>query len=170
MNENKYKTLFEKLFVATGYEQYYTHYFEQFLEDNSCKLLNNKEFMLSIGKQFLIPFKYINKELLKYEDGNNFEKLGLLTLKYASEELQDDKQFVLEIMKMGAKYQAFEYVSEGLKDDKEFVLEVMKIKPAVFLHLSERLKQDKELKKLYNLDLIKQGKDLENVLLELIKK
>jgi len=69
-------------------------------------------------------------------------------LKYASERLKDDRNFVLKVIRENPW--ALEYASERLKDDRELVLDAIKLDQlkwgswSPFSYASERLRNDKE--------------------------
>jgi predicted RNA-binding protein (virulence factor B family) len=65
------------------------------------------------------------------------------SLQYASEELKNDKEVVLEAVKQYGR--SLLYASEELKNDKEFVLEVVKQNGDSLEYASEELKNDKEV-------------------------
>ncbi|MGZ3732343.1 MAG: DUF4116 domain-containing protein, partial [Parachlamydiaceae bacterium] len=67
----------------------------------------------------------------------------LSALEYASEELKNDKEFMLAaVQRYGS---ALQYASEELKSDKEFMLAVVERNGSAFLqYASEKLKSDKE--------------------------
>lgn len=65
------------------------------------------------------------------------------TLKFASEELRNDKDFVLKAIRRN-EY-ALRYASERLRDNKDFILEAVKQSGFNLKYASERLKHDKEI-------------------------
>ncbi len=63
-------------------------------------------------------------------------------LEYASDNLKNDKDFVLEVVKQDVR--ALEYVPDNLKNDKEFVLEAVKSNGNALKYASDNLRNDKE--------------------------
>lgn len=73
-------------------------------------------------------------------------KISGASLKYASEELRNDKEVVLEAVRQKGDYWtecALEYASEGLKNDKEVVIEAVKKNGGALEYASEKLRDDK---------------------------
>ena len=67
-------------------------------------------------------------------------------LYYATEELRDDKDVIMEAVKNDG--QILYYASERLRDDNDVVMEAIKNKPLIFKYASLRLRSDKEYAKL----------------------
>lgn len=65
-----------------------------------------------------------------------------LALRYASEEIKDDRFIVLAAIRNNQ--QAFDYASDRLKNDKAFLLALFPYTPAIFHRLNNELKNDKE--------------------------
>ncbi len=66
-----------------------------------------------------------------------------LALEFVSKELQNDKKVVLEAIK--AHPDAFQFASEELKNDKEFVLEAIEISDRIIKYASFNLRNDKDV-------------------------
>lgn len=95
-------------------------------------------------------------------------------LEFASDELRDDKEVVLEAVEKDGC--SLRLASERLKDDKEFLMSLVKKNGFSLYYASDRLKDDKEVV----LEAIKSGfslyyasdrmKDDEEVVIEAVKK
>ena len=81
------------------------------------------------------------KEQLLEAIGNDAH--SATTLKFASEELRNDKDFVLKAIRRNGY--ALQYASDGLKGDKEFILKVMQINGLTLKYASERLNDDRDV-------------------------
>ncbi|EFC48800.1 predicted protein [Naegleria gruberi] len=121
---------------------------------------------------------YRSQELRSHKDILEVEKIfvkaGFVNFENTSDELKDDKQFVLELTEQ--KRNIFSYISERLKktwnsnkeiirkivklescnftyacdelkDDKSFVLELLEQKQTIFIYVSDGLKSDKDIVK-----------------------
>jgi len=71
------------------------------------------------------------------------KKNGLALQYYAIEELQDDKEFIMEAIKKHPY--AFQYGSEELQNDKEAVMKGIKKNGVAFQYANEELRNDKEV-------------------------
>lgn len=88
-------------------------------------------------------------EMLKYR--NNREHIlnaakvkGYNFLNYASEEIQSDREFALEVLKAGGGCAWFDYPVK-YRSDKEFAIEALKQNGCFFRNLDESLQRDREL-------------------------
>ena len=87
------------------------------------------------------------KEALKAVKQNGW------ALEFASDELKNDREVVLEAVKeKGSAGFALEYASEELKNDRKVVLEAIKEYGGALKYASDELKNDPELRKLAGWD------------------
>ena len=115
------------------------------------ELQKDNEYMKEIIKEYPRQYMFVNKELAKdkelllsvitrQEKHNQFGEF----IKYASDELKDDKEIALIAVKNSLYHEAFKYISERLKDDKEVALEAV-LYGSNIKFVSDRLKDDKEV-------------------------
>ena len=99
-----------------------------------CKLiiLNNKNNSYNIIKNNIY---YNIVSLAVKQDGH--------ALKFASSDLQNDKDIVLEAVTQNAL--SLKHASIDLKNDKEFILECVKYSPNCLIYTNNNLKNDKEI-------------------------
>lgn len=72
-----------------------------------------------------------------YRTGHNF-------LNYASQEVQQDREFALEVLRAGNGAAWFDY-PEAYKDDKAFALEAVKLNGCFYRSLGDSVKADREV-------------------------
>lgn len=105
-------------------------------------LINNKKFILEI-KLFREFLKYSSEELRKDKEFIlEVVKQDGFVLEYASEELKNDKEIVLEAVKQNGN--ALGYACDRLKNDKEVMIEAVKQNGCALEYASDRLKNDKD--------------------------
>ena len=99
----------------------------------------------------------INKLNLKDTIGNDKKVIQDIGLKYAAEELRNDKDFVIEYIYLKNKFRIrrgeqgdeedvedLEYASEELRSDKHFILRIMEWNEWAFGYASAELMSNKE--------------------------
>jgi hypothetical protein len=75
---------------------------------------------------------------------NDNVSLGNESMKYASDELKNNSNFVLEAIKYNSKN--FKYASLDLQNDKEFILKAVEITGNILEYISSNLKYDKQIR------------------------
>lgn len=106
----------------------------------------NREFNLELLKVYPYAFEMVldkfksDKEVVLAVVGQEY--CGQ-ELKYASHELQSDKEIVLTALKNHEW--AFEYAGDDLKSDREFVLAAIKINASAYVEASKELQLDREI-------------------------
>ena len=71
-------------------------------------------------------------------------RTGYNFLNYASQEVQRDREFALEVLRAGKGAAWFDY-PEAYKDDKEFALEAVKLNGCFYRRLGDSVKADREI-------------------------
>ena len=89
--------------------------------DEALTIRNDREYILNAAKR----------------SGHNF-------LDYASEEVQKDRAFALEVLRAGAGAAWFRYPKQ-YQNDKAFALEALRLNGCVYRELSDELKADREI-------------------------
>ena len=89
--------------------------------DEALAIRNDREYILDAAKR----------------TGHNF-------LDYASEEVQQDRAFALEVVQAGAGAAWFRYPKQ-YQDDKDFALKALRLNGCVYRELSDELKADREI-------------------------
>jgi len=67
------------------------------------------------------------------------------SFRFASNELKNDKEFILELAKTTVGHDTYIRWPEALADDKEFMLECVKINGTLISGASQRLKSDRDV-------------------------
>ena len=112
--------------------------------DREEQKINHEEIFKEIKRGLYLnsgEFSNDKKKVLK-EIKNLNRSLGSM-LQYASEKLQDDKEVVLEAVKISC-YE-LKYASERLKADKEITLEAVKQNGLALEYADDSLKKNKEI-------------------------
>jgi hypothetical protein len=92
----------------------------------------------------LMNFKFANKEyILSAIRANSIHFTHVELLQFASEELRNDKEVVLEAIKYNKLN--FEFASTSLRDDKEVALEAVANNMQTLQYASERLRGDRDV-------------------------
>ncbi|MBR8733134.1 hypothetical protein IX329_000707 [Fusobacterium necrophorum] len=114
------------------------------------ELLKNRDFLIEVLKINTSVFRFTeqfqnDKEIVRAVIKQDIAaKRGIGLLKFASEEIRADKDFMLEMLSLDNW--ALDKASDELKDDKEFVLQAMKGKYAIPLDFASlRLRKDKDV-------------------------
>lgn len=89
--------------------------------DALLDLRNNKEYILSVAK-----------------------KTGQNLTKFASEEIQKDREFAFEVLRAAEGHFMYDY-PDYFKEDKEFAIEALKLNGCLYRALDDSLKWDKEI-------------------------
>lgn len=101
-----------------------------------------------------LDYKVIFNKELQNKGGIHMEDLMLKSLEQASEAERDNETFVLEYLKEKRKKDEFivyseetdfRFASPRLQNDKKFCLKVLEILPNSLKHMSEDLRNDKEI-------------------------
>ena len=101
-----------------------------------------------------LDYKVIFNQELQNKGGIPMEDLMLKSLEQASEAERDNETFVLEYLKEKRKKDEFivyseetdfRFASPRLQNDKKFCLKVLEILPNSLKHMSEDLRNDKEI-------------------------
>ena len=115
----------------------------QFVNEDFKK---DKEIVIAAINNYPINIQYASNEI------KNDEEIARMVvckfyqgdfLKYFSEELRNNKDFILDAVKFDGK--ALEWVSEELKNDKDVVLKAIENYPIVIQYASDELRNDKEI-------------------------
>ena len=67
------------------------------------------------------------------------------SFRFASNELKNDKEFILELAKTTVGHDAYICWSDELADDTEFMLDCVKINGTLISNASQRLKSDRDV-------------------------
>ena len=122
---------------------------EEFDEDNDLtdEQKDNEEYMLKLIKNDYFDIRFASDRL---KNDSNFILKAMKTgnsafkcLAYASDELRSNKDFIFNIFKKHGSY-IFSLVSESLKSDKEFILKLLKLEYICFAYIDYNLRNDKE--------------------------
>ena len=109
----------------------------------SNRFKDNEKFVLEAMQSQFIAIDYASERL---KNDRNFilsaVKLKGHALVHVLPKFQNDKEIVLTAVENG-NFNTFKYASDELKNDKDFVLQVLKISPYSFQYVSDKLKEDK---------------------------
>ena len=128
-----------------------------------------KKFLINLYIYSIMALEFLTsnlskyKKLLKYLDpkhrnNKNAVKIAVIghpsAMKYASDELKNNKRFIISILNETENCDLLEWVSKELKNDKSFIMEAIEICDTTFAEgkgdmgkwiLSSELKNDKEV-------------------------
>ena len=100
-------------------------------------------------------FRFVDEEIKKDKEFikhliNNFPTV----IQYASDEIKANREIVLYCIRAfknseGGSYNFYYIISDKLRDDKEIALEIIEQHHLAILNVSERLKEDKDIVKLF---------------------
>ncbi len=115
--------------------------------DNTIK--ENDEYIKKLLKKYLIPLEHTNKRIqAEFGKDKEFMKREILRnkgIKYLSNELKEDKEYILELVKSNIGLPLdIEFISPKLKDDYDFMIEIIKKDVWYFEYASNRLRNNKD--------------------------
>jgi hypothetical protein len=148
--------------LAFIFDNNYQEYYDEILDilDNyeNNNVLQNANYNLKNNKKLIEILCVLNSRTIKYaseeilNDKNFF--LNILKqycgkydiiLKYLSDDLRDDEDIVKTLISKEMYTFEFEYASERLKKDYNFIFEVIKINGYIFKYIADELKNNRDI-------------------------
>lgn len=112
------------------------------MKNKEQDILLNPDRLISLSRKILFTDNNLVKKINKSHEQFIFNN-NILVLDLCSEELRNDKNLVLQLLKTNGNNLAL--VKNEFKDDKKLVLAAIKSKPESFQYASERLRDDSTL-------------------------
>jgi hypothetical protein len=110
---------------------------------------SNKEIVLKIVKYDGYYLKYVDKKFMRdkrvvYESVKNYNRGSNEIFDYVDEELKNDKEFILKLIKEGYE-SIYPYINEELKMDRDYTLKLLRSNNYLFKYLDDEYKRDEEM-------------------------